>query len=165
VKVVVLLALAGCGRLGFDAVGTTGDGASAGDGAPNGDANGDATGDTGMPIDAFPQACVEALAIPVGRTGTLDTCAMLDRIDGCGPANTREIVFRFDPPATGSYTFRAFDGATQNTSNSTAVLNAACTATQNCAGVLGTTGTAGQPMYLIVEASSGGCAQIQFSIQ
>ncbi len=90
---------------------------------------------------------------------------MIDRIDGCGPAGTKEIMFRFDPPATAGYNFRAFDGATNNTSNSTGLLNAARTATTTCAGLLGTTGTVGQSMYLIVEASSGGCAQIQFSIQ
>ena len=90
---------------------------------------------------------------------------MVDSIKGCGPMGTREIVFHFDPPATGGYQFRAYDGATNNTSNSTATLNAGCNATTTCAGVLGTTGSAGQPMYLMVEASSGGCATIQFSIQ
>ena len=162
---VVLLALAGCGRLGFDAVDPTGDGASSGDSAQTGDANGDAVADTSTPIDSFPAACANAVAVTIGRTANLDTCAMVDSIDGCGPVGTKEIVFRFDPPATGGYQFRAFDGATNNTSNSTATLNASCTATMTCAGVLGTGGTAGQPMYLIVEASAGGCATIQFSIQ
>lgn len=164
-KAVVLLALAGCGRLGFDPVGTTGDDASPGDGAQTGDANGDAVADTNAPIDSFPAACANAVAVTIGRTADLDTCAMVDSIDGCGPVGAREIVLRFDPPTTRGYNFRAFDGATNNTSNSTATLNPACTATVQCAGLLGITGTAGQPMYLIVEASAGGCATIQFSIQ
>ncbi len=161
----MLLALAGCGRLGFDAVGTTGDAASSGDGALSGDAGGDAVVDMSAPIDSFPAACATAIPVTIGRTANLDTCAMVDSIKGCGPVGTKEIVFRFDPPATGGYQFRAFDGATNNTSNSTARLSDACNVTTTCAGVLGTVGTVGQPMYLIVEASSGGCATIQFSIQ
>ncbi len=155
-----MLGLVGCGRLGFDPVDPTGDGAlPSGDGRP-----GDGALADGPSVDALAAACGDAMPIGVGRTATIDTCTLIDRIDGCGPANTKEVIFRFVPPATQGYVFRAFDGATANTSNSTALINASCNGIGSCAGVLGTGGTAGQPMYLIVESSSGGCASIQFSI-
>jgi hypothetical protein len=160
VRIALLVALAGCGRLGFDPV--TGDALLGGTGdGPNGDG---VVTDTGSMIDSFPQACLDAIPIGIGRTVTMDTCAQPDRIDGCGLPGAKEIIFRFDPPATSGYTFRAFDGATNNTSNSTAIINAACTGIGSCAGVLGMGATMGQPVYIIVEASNGGCAQIQYSI-
>jgi hypothetical protein len=71
VRVVVLLALAGCGRVGFDPVDTTGDGATSGDGPQNGDANGDAVTDTSAPIDSVPAACANAVPVTIGRTANV----------------------------------------------------------------------------------------------
>jgi hypothetical protein len=50
-----------------------------------------------------------------------------------------------------------------NVSNSTAQLDATCTAkTTGCAGILGFTVNAQQTVYLVVEASAGGCVNIEF---
>jgi hypothetical protein len=79
--------------------------------------------------------------------------------------NKRELMFRFVPPTTRSYTIKARDAGTQNVSNSTVRLDATCTArVGGCTGVLGTQLTGGQPIYFAVEASSGRCASIQFDI-
>jgi len=156
VRLVLLLGLVGCGRLDFDPVG------GGGDANPGG---GDGKTDGVLAIDAPASACADAVVVSIGRSGNLDTCLLPDRIDGCGGVGSRELIVRFDPPATAGYTFRAFDGATQNTSNSVSVIDDTCTTRGSCAGVLGITGTAGTPMYLVVEASGGPCATIQFSVQ
>ena len=71
----------------------------------------------------------------------------------------------FTATASGGRNFAAYDPGTMNVSNSTGVANAGCTATQMCAGIVGTNVNAGATLYLVVEASSGGCANIDFTVQ
>lgn len=167
VVVVALALLAGCGRIGFDLTGSPSDdsggsGSSTGDGGgSNGDGGGSATADA-MP-DAQPVACATAMTLQFNMPVAISTCAgNNDRFDGCAGSGTFEVVFKFTAPSSGSYTFRARDAGTQNVSNSTGIINGGCTATTNCVGVSGQPLSAGQVMYFAIEASSGGCANIEF---
>lgn len=158
-----MLVLVGACRIGFDP--TTGS-----DDTPGGSSNGDGgtmTGNDGsLTIDAQPAACAEATTVALGLT-LLDTCTgNQNRIDGCASGSTtNEIVIHFRPTVTKAYTFAAYDAGTQNVSNSTARMNADCVTIQSCNGITGTTLTAGVDYYFVVEASSGACADIEFSIQ
>jgi hypothetical protein len=156
VRALLFVVVAGCGRIAFDPLS---DGS-----APAGDAtlgDGGGSGD-GPPIDAA-TACANAMTVQPLTPITVDTCATgLDQLDACGPANTREVIFKFTVPTSGGYNFRARDAGTQNVSNSTGVLNAGCTAITNCPGIFSSTFTAGQVLYFVVEASSGTCATIEF---
>lgn len=158
----VLVLVAAC-RIGFDP--TTTDDALGG--GSNGD-SGTSTGSDGatMAFDAQPAACAEATTVTAGVT-PVNTCTGLqNRIDGCASGSTtNEIVIHFRPTVTMGYTFAAYDAGTQNVSNSTARVNPDCVTIQGCNGVTGTTLTAGVDYYFVVEASSGGCADIDFSIQ
>jgi len=157
---VALAPLVACGRLGFDPTGDSGSGSSTGDGG-GGDGSGSGTADA-MP-DAQPAACATAMTLQFNTPVAISTCAgNNDRFDGCGPPGTFEVVFEFTAPSTGSYTFRARDAGTQNVSNSTGIINGGCSATTNCAGVSGRPLSAGQVEYFVIEASSGGCANIEF---
>jgi hypothetical protein len=159
----VVLALLGCGRRGFDPHGDATSIAS-GDGAPGDGVAGDG-GSTDAGLDAFPAACANAMVIGLGTT-TVSTCdGSNDRLDGCAAAGTNEIVFRFTPPASGGYQFAAYNPGTQNVSNSTGRVSADCTRVTGCAGIVGTSLTAGVDYYFTVEATSGGCATIDFNIQ
>jgi hypothetical protein len=116
-------------------------------------------------LDGPASACAAALPILVGAPLTTTTCVdTQDLLPGCGPPGTREVVFRFDAPVTGGYTFRAFDAGTPNTTNSTGVVDATCTMVSTCAGVSGLMVTAGTPFYVTVEASMGGCTTIDFTV-
>jgi hypothetical protein len=149
------VALAACGRIDFDPVTTAGDG-RLGDGSGG-------TGD-GAPGDSASGACATAIPVQVGTPITIDTCSGADLLDGCGPAATKEVVFRFAVPTTAGYTIRAYDSGTQNVSNSTGAVDAGCTATTQCTGILGQGYTAGEVVFFAVEASSGGCAMIDFAV-
>ena len=154
----MLCLLIGCGRIGIDPIG---DPSGDGGGSATDDGGGSASGDAS--IDAPPTACAFAVTLQPFTPLNINTCTGRDQVDGCGGANTEEVVFKFTVPTTGSYSFRARDPGTQNVSNSTAMLNAACTAIGPCAGVLASSFNAGQVLYLIVEANAaGGCAQIEF---
>jgi hypothetical protein len=159
VRALLFVVVAGCGRIAFDplgdgAIGPGGDGSSGGDG---GGSNGD-----GAPLDAI-TACANAITLQPLTPIMIDTCSTgLDQIDGCGPASTREVVFKFTVPTSGGYNFRARDAGTQNVSNTTGLVDGACAATVTCAGILGRTFTAGEVIYFVVEASSGTCATIEF---
>ena len=74
------------------------------------------------------------------------------------------MVFRFDAPVIGNYTFRAFDAGTQNTTNSTGVVDATCTMVSTCAGVSGLMGHRGNAVLFTVEAPMGGCTTIDFTV-
>lgn len=159
-----MVVVAGCGRIAFDPigggddVGPIGDAGGSGDG---GDGGGSSTSDGAMP-DAL-TACNNALTIQPLTPMMVSTCAgSNDVIDACGPAGTQEVVFKFVVPASGGYNFRARDAGTQNVSSSTGLLNAGCTATVTCAGILSRAFTAGEVIYFVVEASSGGCVNIEF---
>jgi len=116
-------------------------------------------------IDAQPFACANALPITPGMPRTTSTCVGGDHIDGCGPANTQEVVFRLDVPASSSYQIAAYDTGTMNISNSTAQLDSTCTKLSGgCIGLAGEAFTQGQVVYFIVEAAAGGCATIDFSV-
>jgi hypothetical protein len=183
VKAAWLLVLTAACRLGFDAT----DGAPGDDGdevAMDGDdtaMDGDDTAMDGIPsmfdarpdqqmlvpdasIDAAPTQCDSALVVTPGTRLVANTCRG-DLVDGCAGAGKEEVVFEFTPTASGGYNARAFNPGTNNVSNSVARVDAACAATTGaCAGLLGTTYTAGQTYYFVVEASSAACVDIEFLI-
>jgi hypothetical protein len=157
------LALISCGRIGFNPIG--------GSGGDDDDSGGDAhrdgpvVGPKDAPIDAT-TACTNAIAIMQNVRKPSSTCAGGDRVDSCGPAGTQEVVFKFSPATTAGYNFRAFDPGSQNVSNSTQQLDPnTCVPMGGCAGILGITVAAGATAYFVVEASAGGCTNIEFEAQ
>ena len=95
----------------------------------------------------------------------INTCVDPDVLDGCGPANTKEAILEFVAPASGGYNARAYDHGTQNiTMVSVTVLDGTCANGSACAAFLGTTYTMGVPVYFLLEASSGGCADVDFLV-
>ncbi|HUJ62577.1 MAG TPA: hypothetical protein VLX92_28945 [Kofleriaceae bacterium] len=160
--VAIAIALAGCGRLDFDLIGG-GSGSGASD-ARRGDGKASPPGDGTRPADAASTACDHAIPVTAGTPLTESTCTGRDQVEGCGPAGTQEVVFAFTAPDDNGYTFRAFDPGTMNVSNSTGVLDATCTTVQSCSGIYGDSPGQGNTIYLVVEASSGGCATIEFSV-
>jgi len=165
-----LLCLTACGRLGFDPPGTLGDDTvdpdgRLGDSATSGDSSQQMMIDAQL-VDAQPAACANAIPVSVGRTGPTSTCTHPDLLDGCVAAARQEVVFKFVVPTTRGYNMSAKNPGTMNISNSTSIVNVPCTAPMGgCAGLLGTTFTAGQTVYFMVEASSAACAMIEFEIQ
>lgn len=156
----LLFVVAGCGRIAFDPVGDGG-GSPSGDGRL-GDGGGGGAGDGGT-TDAASACGANALTLQPLTPYLVDTCAgNSDVFDGCGPASTKEVIFKFTVPATGGYSFRARDPGTMNVSNSTGVINAGCTGTTTCAGIYSAGFTAGQIVYFAIEASSGGCTMVEF---
>lgn len=120
--------------------------------------------DGAPPVDALPAECANAFAVTAGQLLTISTCASGDHLDGCGPANTQEVMLKFTAPASAGYSFRAFDHGTQNTTNSTQRVTSACTLMGGCIGLLGFQVNAGETVYFMVEASAGGCAMIDYSV-
>lgn len=163
--VAAAFAVSACGRFGFEPVGgIVGDPSDAA--KPTGDGASTTGGDGGLRVpDAASTACSYAIPVVANQPYTTSTCGGHDLIAGCGPSGTQEVVFAFTPPDGNGYTFRAFDHGTQNVSNSTGYTDPACTAVQGCSGILGMDPGAGNTIYLVVEASAGGCAQIDFSVQ
>ena len=163
----LLVAVAACGRVGFDPINGNplgGGDATTSPGSDSGIGGSDARR-SGPGADAQPLACANALPVQVNVLKTTSTCVGGDHIDGCGPVGTQEVVFEFVAPAAGSYMFEAYDTGTTNVSNSTATLDPMCTTLQSgCDGILGLALNQGDVLYLIVEASSGGCATIDFSV-
>lgn len=153
-----LVLMSACGRIDFDPISPS---------TPTGDArSGDASGSGGSDApnaDAPTTACTNAIAVTQGSKTTVSTCSG-DRIDGCGPAGTQEVVFRFVVPSTAGYNFAAYDTGTMNVSSSTGLANASCSTVGTCAGILGTTLTGGETVYLVVEANTGGCKTIDFTV-
>ena len=158
----LIVLLAACGRIGFD---PTGGITSMRDADDDGSTNGDAlnTGDARGP-DAQTAACATAMPVSVGITQANTCTGNFDRIDGCGPAGTREIVFRFAPTTTRNYTIQTRFRGTMNVF-STGKVDAACTGNNGCTGISSTNHTAGQTYYFVIEDPQGGCIDIDFEIQ
>ena len=102
-KLIVLLGVAACGRVGFDPI-TNGNPLGGGDAASS--TGGDArpidagpAGGSAMP-DAQPFACANALNLQLAARLTTSTCVGGDHVDGCGPPSTQEVVFEFVAPAS-----------------------------------------------------------------
>jgi hypothetical protein len=155
-----VIALAACGRVGFDPI--------AGELPPNGDGppapHDSGSGSAAPMVDAQPVACAAAIPVTPGVKKTTSTCVGGDHLDGCGPPGTQEVVFELTVPATGSYQVQAFDSLTTNISDSVAQVNAACTATSGaCAGILSQSLNAGV-YYFIVEDAAGSCGTIDFLV-
>jgi hypothetical protein len=164
-SVVFAIALGACGRVNFDRLADGGAGSGegeAGSGSGSDSGNGSAGGDGG----ALPPLCANAIPVQLGVPALANTCAgMSDLLDGCAPpANTPEVVFAFTSPANGSYSFRARDAGTQTVTNDTARLDTACTGRNSCAFLSFTSVPAGQTVYWIVEARSGGCEDVEFDV-
>ena len=161
---VIVVVLAGCGRVGFDTIATT-DSQSGDDAVASGSGSGSGTVPAVMPRRRAPPACAQAIPITLDTPMTIDTCSTnLDRVDGCGPAGTREVVFKFTVPSTGGYTIRAYTTGTTNVANSTGIVDASCTTTSGCAAVLGRAFTEGRSSTSRSRPSSGTCATIDFLI-
>lgn len=160
---VVVVAVAGCGRIGFDPALPGDDAPGGGDGGTGGDGGDGGGGDI---VDAPPAtACDDAIPVELGVRLLIDTCAQAaDRVDGCGPPGTQDVVLAFAVPATRAYQFRLHDPGTNNVSESLGIVDAACARVGTCAGITGTTLTGGQTVYFAAEASSGGCRMVEFLI-
>jgi hypothetical protein len=155
--------VAACGRLNFDPFGATGDGQPpGGDGSSAGD--GSSVADGAEPVDALPAACAEAIAVTVNNSITMDTCSSgLNRVDGCAGESLDELVFRFVVPVSGGYTVRTFDQGTANIIT-TGQVDGACVANAGCFGLKQVPMTEGQTFYFVVEASTGTCQTVTFSV-
>jgi hypothetical protein len=158
-----LLLLLACGRIDFGPLvpgGTHGDD-DGGDAAPS---DGRLVGDAKP--DAVANACVAgATMIQAGVMTEINTCVDPDMLDGCGPAGTKEAILEFVPPASGGYNARAYDHGTMNISMvETMTLDSTCTNASTCAAFLGQTYTMAVPVYFVLEASSGGCADVDFLV-
>lgn len=141
------------GPPGSDASGGSGDASGAGS---------DAAVDM-MMIDAMPAACAEAIEVFADMVKRSSTCLGFDRLDGCGPDATEEVVFKWVVPASGGYQISSTNIA-NGTIQSTGRVNAACTTATMCSGITQTPFTAGQVVYLALEAPAGGCATYDLSI-
>jgi hypothetical protein len=159
VKLAALLAVAACGRIDFQPIHpSSGDD----DGGPP---TGDARAIDAKPTDASNACTAATLMVQVGVALQVNTCIDPDLLDGCGPANTKEAVVEFIPPASAGYNARAYDHGTTNvTMVATEFYDSACVSANNCAGLLGTTYTQNVPVYFVLEASSGGCADVDFLV-
>jgi hypothetical protein len=165
VKVALLLTgllSTACGRIDFGPLVPNG---------PHGDDDGgDGPPGDGRRADATPDAMFNACAagatmIHAGVMTEINTCVGPDVLDGCGPAGTKEAILEFIPPASDGYNARAYDHGTMNISMvSTTVFDSTCGNGSTCAAFLGTTYTMGVPAYFVLEASSGGCADVDFLV-
>jgi hypothetical protein len=152
-----LLLVAACGRLNFDPFGATGDGQP-----PGGD--GSNVSDGPPPVDALPAACAQAIAVSVNQPITKDSCSTgQNRVDGCAGESLDELVFRFVAPVSGSYTVRTFDQGGANIIT-TGRVDDPCVANSGCFGLSSTMMTVGQTSYFVVEASTGTCQTVTFSV-
>ena len=67
--------------------------------------------------------------------------------------------------ASNGYSARAYDHGTMNiTMVSVEMFDNTCSSASNCAAFLGTTYTQNVPAYFVLEASSGGCADVDFLV-
>ena len=154
-KLAAFLVLTACGRIDFGPIVPTGD-----------DAPGDGRQRDGKPVDTELNACAaSATMVTAGVPTTINTCVDPDRLDGCGPANSKEAILEFIAPMSGSYTARAYDHGTTNITVSTMVLDNACANGSSCAGILGLDYTIGVPVYFLLEPPGGGsCADVDFLV-
>jgi hypothetical protein len=160
-----VLVVVACGRVGFQplvdgSAGTSGGGDSGGGGPSDGHSS---VSDGSAASDGAASACAAALNVMVGAV-TTSTCVNGDQLMGCGPAGTKEVIFKFVAPATSGYNFAAYDHGTTNVSDSTAQLDMTCTTAETCAGILGLSMNQNDVLYFIVESSTGGCDTIDFTI-
>ena len=159
VKTLGLVALiAACGRIGF-APTTTGDGA-----IPMGDGQAP-TGAGAAAPDGIASACAAAVDATVGIGSIQSNCDGTDVLDGCGPAGTKERIYRFIAPATAGYQLDALDATDANVlGHSIGILDATCAATTSCSAIIATPFDAGSVHYFMVEADAGGCTSFRVEI-
>ena len=163
-KLAWLAFVVGCGRIDFDPAVPPNDGRLPGDATGSGSHL-----DSATPIDAALTACAAAapMQVQAGVMAHVSTCTDPDRLDGCGPTGTKEVILEFIPPASNGYTARAYDHGTTNvTMVSTEVFDQTCQPMNGgaCAAILGTSYLQGVPAYFVLEASSGGCADVDFLV-
>jgi hypothetical protein len=160
---VVLAALAACGRVGFDPLA---DGArttsSNDDGRPGDGPVGDGPMTTSH-LDGTASACSIAIPVEVDVLQTTSTCN--GGTLGCGGSGSDSAYFVFTAPTSNGYQFAAYDSGTMNVSSSTTALNDSCTLVNvgSCAGILGLSLDQNETIYLSVTANSG-CETIDFSV-
>ena len=154
-RLLIVVALSACGRIGFDPTTTsTSDGSVVGDGA----------GSSQSVDDAPLTACNFGIPIQVGVRLPVNTCTGHDLIKGCSANDREEVVIDFVPPTTGGYTVRAYNPGTMTTASSTGVVNAGCGTVSTCSGILGTTFTAGEHYYFAYEGSVAVCIDLEILI-
>lgn len=150
----VVVALSACGRIGFDPTTT-----SASDGRVS-----DGAGSSQPLSDAPLSACSFGVPIQVGTRLPVNTCSGRNLIKGCSANDREEVVIDFVPPTSGAYSVRAYNPGTTTVSTSTALINAGCDTVSVCAGLYGTTFTAGQHYYFAYEGSVAVCIDLEILI-
>jgi len=154
-RLLIVVALSACGRIGFDPTTTsTNDGPIVEDGA----------GSSQPSNDAPLTACNFGLLPQVGVRFAANTCNGRDLIKGCAAMDREELVIDFVPPATGSYSVRAYNPGTNTIMISSGLINPGCGTISQCSGLLVTTFTAGEHYYFAFESSATPCAQIEVLI-
>ena len=154
-RLLIVVALSACGRIGFDPTTTaTSDARVVGDGAGS-----------SQPIDDAPlTACNFGIPIEVGTRLPVNTCTGRNLIKGCSANDREEVVIDFVPPTTGGYTVRAFNPGTTTVSSSTGVVNIGCGTVSTCSGLFGTTFNAGEHYYFAYEGSVAVCIDLEILI-
>ena len=154
-RLLIVVALSACGRIGFDPTTTSvNDAHVVGDGAGS-----------SQPINDAPlTACNFGLLPQVGVRFAANTCSGHDLIKGCAAMDREEVVIDFVPPTTRSYSVRAYNPGTNTIMISTGVIDAGCGTVSGCSGLLATTFTAGEHYYFAFESSGAACAQIEVLI-
>jgi hypothetical protein len=126
--------------------------------------------DAMVPLDASPDApptvvaCSEAIAVERSGT-TIDTCTGQDRVDGCGPPNTKELTIVFSPPPNprGPYVIKVFPAGEPQAGPGIQITSFDATCSNilldRCGG--GITGGVllNTTTYAIVEDPTGGCGR------
>ena len=154
-KRAAFLVLTACGRIDFDPTGPT-------HGGDDAAAVGDGQHADGTPLNA---CAASATMVAAGVLTTINTCVDPDRLDGCGPANSKDAILEFIAPMSGNYNARAYDHGTTNITVSTTVLDSTCANGSSCAGILGLDYTMGVPVYFLLEPPSGGsCTDVDFLV-
>ena len=113
--------------------------------------------------DALPLACADAIEVFADNAKRSSTCLGVDQLDGCGPAGTQEVVFRWVVPATGVYTVSSTNVG-NGVIESTGRVDAACATATTCTGISAMPYTGGQVIYFALEAPSGGCVTYDFLV-
>ena len=160
-----MLAATACGRIGFDPFGPASDGAqgSGSEMPPPGDGNTTGT-DMAQPDMMAITACTGAIKVTVNQPITISTCATGKNLfDGCAGAALDEVVFEFVAPVAGGYSVRAFASGTTNIIT-TANVDGPCAGNAGCFGLKQAAMSQGQTTFFAVEASTGTCQMIDFSI-
>jgi hypothetical protein len=145
VNVVTCAVVAGaCGRIAFDPNA----------GTPATDAGPGTSPDGSRALGACASAPDVQVNVPING----NTCTGTNSIQGCAPANTPEVVYRFVAPETRGYQLQATGDHGIQLADST------CTIASVCAGIYASTFTQGETVYVVLELDVGGCDTFTLTI-